>query len=169
MSETISESARTLTIRPIEPGDDEAMANVIRAVMTEFGASGAGYSINDAEVDRMYQAYNGPRAAYFVVTDGERVLGGGGVARLEGADEGVCELKKMYFLAEARGAGMGRAMLERCLDLARALGFRQCYLETLGSMEQAQRLYERTGFQRIAAPMGHTGHFACDMWYVLDL
>lgn len=165
-----TDGADTLMIRPIEPRDTEAIAGVIRAVMTEFGACGEGYSINDAEVDHMYESYGVPRSAYFVVTDrDDRVLGGGGLAQLEGADESVCELRKMYFLSEARGAGMGRAVLQRCLDLARALAFRQCYLETLASMDQAQRLYERTGFRRISGPMGETGHHRCDVWYVLDL
>ncbi|MGI9090043.1 MAG: GNAT family N-acetyltransferase [Gemmatimonadaceae bacterium] len=174
----VAEGAHTLTknlhIRRIGPADDAAMADVIRTVMTEFGACGEGYSINDAEVDHMYEAYAGTHAGYFVVvTDGDRVVGGGGVAPLEGADNragnNVCELKKMYFLPEARGVGVGRVMLQRCLDLARALGFRQCYLETLGSMRQAQRLYERAGFRRIDGPMGDTGHHRCDVWYLLDL
>ncbi len=169
-SETVSEGVPVLTIRRIGPADNAAMADVIRTVMTEFGACGEGYSINDAEVDHMYEAYSGPRAGYFVVvTDGDRVVGGGGVAPLENGDDSVCELKKMYFLPEARGAGTGRVMLQRCLDLARELGFRQCYLETLGSMRRAQRLYERNGFRRIDGPMGDTGHHRCDVWYVLDL
>lgn len=158
-----------LAIRPIAALDDAAMASVIRSVMTEFGASGEGFSIHDAEVDHMAEAYAGPGAAYFVVTDGARVLGGGGVARLAGGDERVCELKKMYFLPEARGAGMGRALLDRCLDAARELGYTYCYIETLNSMHAAKRLYERAGFQPLPAPMGATGHHACDAWYGRDL
>lgn len=166
---TDSTVARTLVIRPIAPADDVAMASVIRRVMTEHGAYGEGYSINDAEVDHMAEAYAGPRAAYFVVTDGERVVGGGGVAQLAGGAPDVCELKKMYFLPEARGVGMGRAMLARCLDAARERGYTLCYLETLSVMRDARRLYERAGFTQIDAPMGATGHFSCDMWYVQAL
>ena len=166
---TDSTVARTLVIRPITPADDVAMASVIRRVMTEHGAYGEGYSINDAEVDHMAEAYAGPRAAYFVVTDGERVVGGGGVAQLAGGAPDVCELKKMYFLPEARGVGMGRAMLARCLDAARERGYTLCYLETLSVMRDARRLYERAGFTQIDAPMGATGHFSCDMWYVQAL
>lgn len=162
-------SPRTLTIRPITPADDAAMASVIRSVMTEYGASGAGYSINDAEVDHMAEAYSGPRATYFVVTDEARVVGGGGIAQLEGGSPDVCELRKMYFLPEARGAGMGRAMLMRCLDAARERGYTRCYLETLSIMRDARRLYERAGFTQIPAPMGATGHFSCDAWYVQAL
>jgi len=81
----------------------------------------------------------------------------------------VCELRKMYFLPELRGRGAGGALIARCLDAARALGFRQCYLETLTGMDAAQRLYEKHGFQRIAGPMGATGHFSCDRFYLREL
>lgn len=164
-----SMTPHTFAIRPIEPTDDAAVAGVIRAVMTEFDATGEGFSIHDPEVDHMAAAYAGPRAAYFVVTREGRVVGGGGVAQLEGGAPEVCELKKMYFLPEARGAGMGRAVLARCLEAARERGYTRCYLETMSNMRDARRLYERAGFTGIAAPMGATGHFSCDAWYVQAL
>src|SRR3546814_2884927 len=97
------------------------------------------------------------------------VLGGAGVAPLEGGDAGTCELRKMYFLPEARGIGAGSAMMARCLEAARGLGFRQCYLETLGGMDAAMKLYERSGFRRIAAPMGATGHGGRNTLYLRGL
>src|SRR5690606_29509637 len=90
-------------IRPIRPGDDAAVAAIIRAVLPEFGATGPGFAINDPEVDWMSRAYAAPRRAYFVIEgDGGRVVGGGGVGPLEGGDADTCELRKMYFLPEAR-------------------------------------------------------------------
>jgi putative acetyltransferase len=137
--------------------------------MPEFGASGPGFAINDPEVDTMCAAYRVPRAAYFVVECDGVVLGGGGVAQLEGGAPEVCELRKMYFLPALRGLGAGTALMVRCLEAARVAGFKQCYLETLTSMRGAQALYERSGFRRIAAPMGGTGHFGCNTFYLLDL
>src|SRR5690348_1843684 len=114
-----------LSFRPIRPEDDAAVAAIIRAVMPEFGADGMGFAIHDAEVDRMAEAYGVPGAAYFVVEDGRgRVVGGGGFAKLEGGEDGVCELKKMYFLPQARGTGMGEALLRHCLEAARQAGHR---------------------------------------------
>lgn len=153
-------------IRPIEPHDDAAMAAVIRAVMPEFGADGPGFAIHDAEVDHLAQAYAIPGAAYYVVERDGVVQGGGGVAALIGGESGVCELRKMYFLPSLRGLGAGRALIAQCLSTARALGYRRCYLETLTGMAGAQHLYEATGFQRIRTPMGGTGHYSCDRYYL---
>lgn len=157
------------SIRPIMASDDPRMAHVIRTVMPEFGATGDGFAINDPEVDWMSRAYAAPRCAYFVVERDGVVLGGGGVAPLDGGDAGTCELRKMYFLPEARGIGAGSAMMAHCLDAARALGFSRCYLETLRGMDAAMKLYERSGFQRIAAPMGATGHGGCNTFYLREL
>jgi putative acetyltransferase len=163
------ETADAFSIRPIETRDDAAMASIIRTVMPEFGAKGAGFAINDPEVDWMSRAYSEPRCAYFVVERDGRVQGGGGVAPLEGGDPGVCELRKMYFLSSLRGLGAGAALMARCLAAARRLGFEHCYLETLSGMDAAMRLYERTGFRRIQGPMGATGHGGCNTFYLLDL
>jgi putative acetyltransferase len=156
-------------IRPITPDDDAAIAAIIRAVMPEFGAIGDGFAINDPEVDWMSRAYSQPRSAYFVVEREGIVLGGGGVAPLEGGDGETCELRKMYFLPQARGLGAGSAMMERCLQAARGFGFAHCYLETLCGMDAAMRLYERSGFRRIDAPLGDTGHGGCNTFYLLEL
>jgi putative acetyltransferase len=156
-------------IRPIEARDDAAVAAVIRTVMPEFGADGPGFAIHDAEVDAMSAAYSGPRSAYFVVEVNGVVLGGGGIAQLEGGEANVSELRKMYFLPAARGIGAGTAMMQRCLDAAREAGFKRCYLETLTGMDGAKALYRRSGFKDLEKPLGGTGHFACDSFFIREL
>lgn len=161
--------ADPLLLRPIEPRDNPAIAAIIRAVMPEFGADGPGFAIHDVEVDAMAEAYAVPGRAYFVVEREGRVVGGAGIAPLEGGPAGICELRKMYFLPEARGLGAGTRMMARCLEAARSLGYRACYLETLTGMDAAMRLYTRTGFRPLEAPLGATGHGGCDRWFILDL
>jgi len=160
---------RSFRIRPIEPGDSAAVAHIIRTVMPEFGAGGAGFAIHDAEVGDMATAYARPGCAYFVIERNGRVCGGGGIAALAGGDDGVCELRKMYSLPDLRGLGAGAALISLCLDKARELGYTRCYLETLTGMDAAQRLYEKHGFRRIPVAMGSTGHFSCDRFYLRDL
>jgi putative acetyltransferase len=156
-------------LRPVLPADDAALAAIIRAVMPEFGACGRGFAIEDPEVDHMHATYAQPRSAYWVIERAGRVLGGGGFAPLRGGEPELCELQKMYFLPELRGLGLGRELLELCLARARELGFRRCYLETLTGMAAAQRLYAAAGFRRIDGPLGRTGHFSCDTFYLRDL
>ena len=162
-------TSNRLLIRSLTPADNAAVAAIIQTVMPEFGADGPGFAIHDPEVLAMHAAYDRVGAAYFVVESDGRVLGGAGVAPLDGGPDGVCELRKMYFLPDLRGRGAGAALMTHCLDAARALGHRQCYLETLRGMDQAQKLYERSGFQRLDGPMGSTGHFGCNRFYLLTL
>ena len=157
------------SIRPIEARDDAAIAAIIHAVMPEFGADGPGFAIHDAEVEAMSAAYAQPRCSYFVLERDGVVAGGAGIAPLAGGDPDVGELRKMYFLPQARGVGAGTAMMARCLEAARAHGFRRCYLETLTGMDDAQALYRRSGFAPIGAPMGGTGHHGCDRWFLREL
>jgi len=159
----------TARLRPIEPRDDTAVAAVIREVMPSYGAKGEGFAINDPEVGFMSHAYSGERARYWVVELEGRVVGGGGFAPLEGGAADTCELRKMYFLPEARGRGLGKELLALCLREARRAGFARCYLETLVGMREARALYEKHGFTRLPAPEGQTGHFGCDAWYAREL
>jgi putative acetyltransferase len=155
-------------IRLIRKEDNEKVAAIIRAVMPEFGASGAGFAIHDDEVDNMYESYM-HRAAYYVYELDGNVIGGGGVAQLKGGPEDICELKKMYFLPAARGKGLGQLVLDKCLGAARDLGYKYCYLETFNTMKLAMKLYERNNFGKIPGSLGNTGHFSCDTFYKLKL
>ncbi len=170
-------------IRAIAAKDRAGVARLIRTVMPEFGASGPGFAILDPEVDDMFGGYRGKRAGYWIVTDrtsanakskraeagADRIVGGGGFAPLVGGDDETCELRKMYFLAEVRGLGIGQEVLSKCIDGARRAGFTRMYLETLTNMNQARALYERNRFVRLDAPLGSTGHFGCDVYYARDL
>ena len=156
-------------IRPIRRGDDPFIAKIIRQTMTEYGAVGAGFSIQDKEVDTMFDSYNTNRSAYFVIECNRQILGGGGIAPLIGAEPHICELKKMYFLPELRGFGLGKKILNLCLTRAKELGYTHCYLETLKRMQEANRLYQKSGFKLLTSHLGNTGHHKCDAWYLKDL
>jgi putative acetyltransferase len=156
-------------IRPIRLEDNPVVAGIIRQVMTEFGAVGCGFSISDAEVDAMFEAYPGPASAFFVVEREGIVLGCGGVAPLQGGDAGTCELRKMYFLPELRGSGMGHRLLGVILDAAREAGYSLCYLETLEAMDRARKLYVQHGFAPINHALGSTGHTSCNRFMTLAL
>ena len=80
-------------LRPIEARDNAAVRHIIETVMPQFGAGGAGFAIHDAEVKAMFDAYQIPRACYFVVERDGVVAGGAGIAALAGSTDttAVCE------------------------------------------------------------------------------
>jgi putative acetyltransferase len=156
-------------VRKIRQDDNPLVANIIRTVMTEFGAVGPGFSIEDPEVDAMFEAYEDPRSVFYVLLNGDQPIGCGGVSQLVGGDSGVCELKKMYFLPEGRGQGAGRVLAELLIIDARRLGYHRIYIETLQRMVAANHLYRRLGFKLLDGCLGATGHVGCDLFYALDL
>ncbi len=156
-------------IREIEPRDNPVVTEIIRNVMAVFNCIGDGYSSADPEVDAMSEYYHPPLAAFYVVEVAGKVLGCAGIAPLEGGDNRICELRKMYFLPELRSTGAGHALLQHCLLAARTMGYKYCYLETMQDMLAARKLYYRAGFADLSQPMGQTGHGYCEMWLGMEL
>ena len=156
-------------IREIRPQDNASVKTLIQSVLVEMGVPKVGTAYEDVSLNDMYETYNRSRMAYFVVEENGKIIGSAGIAPLQGGEEDICELQKMYFLPEARGRGVGAEMMRTCLDYARSEGFKKCYLETLPYMENARKLYARTGFESLEKPMGDTGHYNCTMWMIKDL
>ena len=158
-----------MTLRKIEPNDNQQVAELIRKVMTSFQCVGEGYSIEDEEVNDMFSAYNNSRSTFYVITQEEKILGCGGIAPLAGGEVTTCELKKMYFYPELRGKGFGKKLMDRLIEDARNLGYQKCYLETVERMDRANHLYNKYGFEKLNAQAGNTGHCGCDTFYVKEL
>ena len=114
---------------------------------------------DSADIDRSY----GEGGAFDVVTAaGGRIVGSCGVLRL---DADACELKKMYLLREARGAGLGRRLLQRAIAFARGTGYTRIELTTASVLANAIAMYRRQGFTPIARVIPSR----CDQAYALAL
>jgi putative acetyltransferase len=158
-----------LEIRPIQPGDNPAIAAIIRSTLTEFGVNGPGTAYHDAATDNMYASFQLPGSRYHIgLLDGQ-IAGGGGIYPSSGLPEGVCEMVKMYLAPIARGRGLGKQLIETCLDFARQAGYRQVYIETMPELEKAVSIYERLGFHHLDRAMGNTGHYSCSLWLLKNL
>lgn len=158
-----------MKIRPIQFEDNPKIAQVIRNVFIELDAPKVGTAYADPILDTLFEVYQKPKSTYFVIENQGVILGGGGIAPLENADEKICELQKMYFAPEARGLGLGYELIQLCMEFARNQGFETCYLETLPFMTAAQKLYRKVGFENIHGPLGNTGHNSCDVWMIKQL
>ena len=156
-----------ITIRPIAPGDNAALARAIRETLTEYGAAKPGTAYYDDATDHLYQLFSHTaRSAYFVAELSGEVLGGGGIFPTQNLPADTVELVKLYLRPAARGQGVGKALLNHCLAAAQALGYARVYLETTEELTQAIPLYERLGFSYLPEPLGESGHFGCQIWMI---
>ncbi|AMB46046.1 GNAT family N-acetyltransferase [Methylobacterium sp. AMS5] len=55
----------------------------------------------------------------------------------------VCYLEDLFVAPEARGGGIGRALIADLIDRGKALGWSRLYWHTRAENAQARRLYER--------------------------
>ena len=159
-----------MQIRNIEKRDNQSVSELIRNVLIEYGANRPGFAWQDPELDRMCEAYAQSDRVYKVLESENKVVGAGGFGPFECSEyPHCCELQKMYLFPEARGKGWGRALIEQLQIEAKELGYQYMYLESLTAMEEALRLYIKQGFKRLPAPLGDSGHNACDEWLLIAL
>lgn len=76
-------------------------------------------------------------------TDEGEIIGCVGLILLE---DGGFEVAKMTVTEQARGTGLGRLLMQACIDKAEALGAPRLYLETNSSLAPALGLYRAMGF-----------------------
>ena len=158
-----------LTIRPIQPSDNEPLATLIRQVFREFKIDKPGTVYTDPTTDALYELFQLPASAYFVAEENGVILGGCGVYPTEGLSAGCAELVKFYLSAEARGKGIGNQLMQQSIAAARELGYKQLYLESFPELAKAVSMYEKAGFRPIPHAMGNSGHYACNIWMLKDL
>lgn len=153
-----------ILLSSITPDDDAVMAQLIRTVLTEFGANKPGTVFTDPTTDALSTLFQTPKAHYLVARDGSTLAGGCGIYPTQGLPEGCTELVKLYVSAKYRGSGLGKQLMSAAIELAKQEGYREIYLETLPELHIAVGLYEHLGFTYLDEPYGDSGHFACDLW-----
>jgi len=152
-------------IRRIEEKDNKAIAHIIRTTLEEFGANHPGTVYYDDSTDALFQMFSQtPGAVYYVAEYKNQLVGGGGIFPTQALPPETCELVKMYLLKEARGLGLGKLLIQKALDFAKAAGYKAVYLETMPELKQALSTYAKFGFEYLDHPLGNSGHFGCELW-----
>jgi ribosomal protein S18 acetylase RimI-like enzyme len=136
-------------ITPVRsPGD---LADTI-ALFTAY-ANGLGvdlaYQGFSAEMAAMPGKYAPPTGELLLArrADGEAI----GCVGLRPLDPpGCCEMKRLYVAPNARGLGLGKALVEATVAAAQRIGYREIRLDTLPTMDEAIGLYRKLGFEPIA-------------------
>ena len=104
--------------------------------------------------------------AWIAELDSERA---GAVYCTRKSDE-VAQLRLLFVERWARGHGIGTRLVKRCLQFARAKGYRRMMLWTNSSLASARRIYDALGFEQTAEekhPAFPEGTVGQELW--LDL
>ena len=160
---------KSISIRKIEPTDNLALAKIIRDALTEFKANKPGTVYFDDSTDHLYELFQKEKGIYNVAIDNDQVVGGGGIVHTTGLAMDTCELVKLYLSPAARGKGIGRALMQKCLEEAKNAGYKKVYLETMPELISAIPLYEKFGFTYLTGALGNSGHSGCDIWMIKSL
>lgn len=135
-----------LAARPSEPDAADLIARHV-ALMASQSPEESCHVLDGSGLDA-------PDVSFFLVRREGAAIGMGALKALS---DGAVELKSMHTVAEARGTGAGRAMLEHLVAVAKQKNARGIYLET-GSTDDflaARRLYEAYGFSECAPFEGY--------------
>ncbi|MEP7142589.1 MAG: GNAT family N-acetyltransferase [Ferruginibacter sp.] len=155
-----------ILIRSIGKNDNDALANIIRNGLKEFNANKPGTVYFDETTDHLYELFQTGKAIYYVALANDELVGGAGIYPTEGLDSDTCELVKIYLSPVARGKGLGKILMEECLNAAKNRGYKKVYLETMPELIVAIPMYERLGFTYLDGPLGNSGHNGCDIWMI---
>lgn len=119
--------------------------------------------VDEAQLGDPHGMIVAPGGAILFADDPE--LGVVGTCGLLKTGEGEFELIKMGVLPEARGRGVGEALLNAAIAKAFALGARHLFLLTNSKSEAAIRMYLRAGFAHDAGILASAGseYARCDV------
>lgn len=158
-----------VTIRTIQPADNQALAVIIRNALAEFGANKPGTVYYDVTTDALFELFQKQGSIYYVAEENNQLIGGAGIYPSPGLPPDTCELVKMYLSPVARGKGTGKMLIEKALQFASDTGYRKVYIETMPELRKAMSVYEKFGFRYLDGPLGNTGHFGCGIWMLKEL
>lgn len=162
-------------IRVARPNEIDAAADIIRAGYAEYAdqmppGRWERYIASAADVRRRLDE------ADLVVAEHQGLLVGtvtfyanGAQSSEEGWPPDWVGLRLLAVAPEARGLGIGRALMEWCIDRARSLGATAVALHTTEMMAVARAMYERMGFERVPEHDYNPASGRTVMSYRLDL
>jgi O-acetylserine/cysteine efflux transporter len=132
------------TVSPATRADMPGVVALIGRVFAEYRFV-YDPAIEVPDLLRFEAHYQPPRGAFFVVRQGDRIVGSVGVERLDGE---TAELHRLYLDVAWRGQGTGRALVEAVLGWCRSQAVARVVLWSDTRFDQAHRLYVRMGFRQ---------------------
>ena len=88
-----------------------------------------------------------PSVTFVAAWRDDQALGCGAVRRMQDGEGPYAEIKRMFVRPSERGQRLGERIIQYLEDAMRAEGIQRLMLETGTRQPEAQRLYERCGYQ----------------------
>jgi len=151
------------TIRRARPEDHAAVARELAEYLGFIGDTLDAEGL-DHDIAHWQEEYDGTSGVLLLVVDPAGEVVGTAAVRL--LEPGTGELKRMWLRPACQGRGLGRRLMDDCLDEARRLGCRALRLDTQAKLAAAVHLYRAYGFTEI--PPYNDNHRA-DIWMVRTL
>ena len=158
-----------IIIRQIQEKDNLPLAKIIREVFIEHDAPQKGTVYSDPTTDNLYDLFQTPKSILWVAEINNEIIGCCGVYPTKGLNENCVELVKFYLSKDARGKGIGKELMQKCIHSAREFEYTQLYLESLPQFSKAISMYEKQGFVRLNQSLGNSGHKTCNIWMLKEL
>lgn len=131
--------------------ESAAQIAAIRELFLEY-ANSLGFSLCfqgfDQELAALPGDYAPPHGRLLLAISNGRPAG---CVALHKIEPSICEMKRLYVRPDYRGKGLGRALAEKIISVARQIGYKKLRLDTVESeMQAAVAMYRQLGFREIA-------------------
>jgi GNAT superfamily N-acetyltransferase len=100
------------------------------------------------------EGHDPARERGWIARAGDRRLGS--IFWVQGPEPDAAKLRLFYLEPDVRGLGLGRRLLEACMEFARAAGYTRMTLWTHESHRAACALYAKTGFACVRSKPVHS-------------
>jgi putative acetyltransferase len=154
----------SIVIRTIEVNDNIFLSNIIKSTFIEFNAPQKGTVFSDPTTDNLFEYFLVEKSICWVAEMNKIIVGCCGIYPTENLPNGYVELVKFYISNTARGKGIGKLLINYCINSAKEFGYTNIYLESLPHFSTAIKMYEKLGFIALQQPLGNSGHTSCDIW-----
>jgi GNAT superfamily N-acetyltransferase len=124
------------------PQDTQALLDIWREFVASPSVSLA-HQNNEAEFAALPGKYAPPGGLVLLAEADGRLAGTVAMRRV---DERICEMKRLYVRPVGRGRSLGRQLVARLIEEARAVGYAEMRLDVLAEFTWARALYREFGF-----------------------
>ena len=142
--------------------DSETIKKILKETFEEYEINlPDSYSFSD--IENLEEEYLNSTGEFIVLLREQNIIG---FFALLPSDNSQIELKRLYLIANERGKGLGKRLLNMALRIAKKSGYSRIHLETTSKFIEAVSLYRKYGFIENAGAKLAQGH---DIGLAMDL